>query len=132
MKKLEHWFRNHRRFASALIILFFLLLTCCSFPVYNLTKQYSTTLTFTNLFVSVSIYAYLGAFMTRLRPNALLGQVLLILFALILGGMFCRFLLEFGEVSNTYNFTLPNITLHLVVTLTISTISWWWTKRHPL
>lgn len=132
MKKLEHWFRNHRRFAATLMILFFLLLTCSSFPIYNLTKQYSATLTFTNIFVSVSIYAYLGAFMTRIRPKAQLGQVLLIHLALILGGMFCRFLLEFGEVSNTYNFTLPNITLHLIVTLTISTISWWWTKRHPL
>ena len=132
MKKLEHWFRNHRRFAAALIFLFFLLLTCSSFPIYNLTKRYSTTLTFTNVFVSVSIYAYLGAFMTRIRPDARPGQVFLIHLALILGGMLCRFLLEFGEVSNTYNFTPPNIALHLAATLTISTLSWWWTKKHPL
>ena len=131
MKKPEHWFRNHRRFAAALIVLFFLLLACSSFPIYNLTKRYSGTLTFTNLFVSVSIYAYLGAFMTRILPNARLGQVFLIQLALILGGMLCRFLLEFGEVSNTYNFTPPNIALHMAVTLTISALSWWWTKKHP-
>lgn len=131
MKKLESWFRNHRRIAAASVLLFFVILACSSFPIYNLTRQYSTTLTFTNVFVSVSIYAYLGTFMTRLRPDARLGQVFLIHLAVVLVGMLARFLLEFGEVSNTYNFTPPNIVLHLAVTLSISTVSWWWAKRHP-
>lgn len=30
-------------------------------------------------------------------------------------GMVCRYLLEFGEVSNTYNFTLFNIVSDLVI-----------------
>ena len=132
MKKLENWFRSHRRIAAASMFLFFVILACSSFPIYNLTKQFSTTLTFTNVFVSVSIYAYLGAFMTRLRPRARIGEIFLIHLAIVLGGMLCRFLLEFGEVSNTYNFTLPNIALHLTVTLTISTVSWWWASKHPL
>ena len=132
MKKLENWFRNHRKIAAASMLLFFVLLACSSFPIYNLTKRYSTTLTFTNVFVSVSIYAYLGGFMTRMRPRAGMGEVFLVNLAIILGGMLARFLLEFGEVSNTYNFTLPNIALHLIVTLTISTISWWWNKKHPV
>jgi len=132
MKKLETWFRSHRRIAAASMFLFFVILACSSFPIYNLTKQFSTTLTFTNVFVSVSIYAYLGAFMTCLRPQARIEEVFLIHLAIVLGGMLCRFLLEFGEVSNTYNFTLPNIALHLTVTLTISTVSWWWAKNHPI
>ena len=132
MKKLESWFRTHRKTAAASMLLFFVFLSCCSFPVYNLTKHYSGTLTFTNVFVSVSIYAYLGGFMTRLRPRAGLREVFLIHLAVVLGGMLARFLLEFGEVSNTYNFTLPNIALHLAVTLSISTLSWWWAKRHPV
>jgi hypothetical protein len=32
----------------------------------------------------------------------------------IIAGMICRYFLEFGEVSNTYNFTLPNIAIHIV------------------
>lgn len=31
-------------------------------------------------------------------------------------GFLCRYFLEYGEVSNTYNFTLPNIALHLLIT----------------
>ena len=132
MKKLENWFRSHRRIAAALMVLFFLILTGSSFPFYNLTKNYPATLTFTILFVSISVYSYLGAFMTHFCPRARLGQIFLIHLGLILGGMLLRFLLEFGEVSNTYNFTSANISLHLAVTLTVSTVSWWWTRRHPV
>ena len=39
-----------------------------------------------------------------------------------------RYLLEFGEVSNSYNFTVPNMLLHIGVTVTLSTLSWLWTK----
>ena len=132
MRKLENWFRSHKRAAAACMFLFFVVLACSSFPFYNLAKPYSTTLTASILFVNVSVYAYLGSFTTRLRPHARLGQIFLIHLAVILVGMLCRFVLEFGEVSNTYNFTLPNIALHLAVTLTISTVSWWLAKRHSL
>ena len=54
----------------------------------------------------------------RLIPDYLFekkktGAVLLIHAAHIIGGMLCRYFLEFGEVSNTYNFTLPNIAIHM-------------------
>ena len=47
-----------------------------------------------------------------------------LLAALVCGGLACRYLLEFGEVSNTYNFTLPNIALHLTAFTGISSLSW--------
>ncbi|MBR2420815.1 MAG: hypothetical protein IKB09_00505 [Oscillospiraceae bacterium] len=131
MKRMELWFRNHKRIAAALILSFFLLLTCSSFPVYNLTKDYPATLEFTVLFVNLSVYGYLGAFLTRLCPRARFWQIFLIQIALILGGMLCRYLLEYGEVSNTYNFTPANIVLHLAVAMTVTTLGWLWSRRNP-
>ncbi|MBQ2412747.1 MAG: hypothetical protein II313_04915 [Anaerotignum sp.] len=32
-----------------------------------------------------------------------------------ISGMICRYFLEFGEVSNTYNFTLFNIVVYLFI-----------------
>ena len=43
---------------------------------------------------------------------------------IVLAGMVCRYLLEYGEVSNTYNFTIPNILFHIVAALGISIISY--------
>ena len=129
MKKLVHWFQNHKLSAAAFILLTFVFLACCAFPFYNLTKPFSGALTFTNLFVNFSVYGYIGAFMARFQPHAGIRKVVLMNLAVILGGMLCRWLLEFGEVSNTYNFTPSNIALHLLVTVTISTWSWCRTSK---
>ena len=37
-------------------------------------------------------------------------------------GLACRFLMEFGEVSNTEDFTLPNVALHLSVVVALTTL----------
>ena len=58
-----------------------------------------------------------------------LALVLLINVAHIIAGMICRYFLEFGEVSNTYNFTLPNIAIHIVVILCICLCSYLHAKK---
>lgn len=42
--------------------------------------------------------------------------------AIVLCGLACRYLLEFGEVSNTYNFTISNVFFQVIVLAAISTI----------
>ena len=45
---------------------------------------------------------------------------------LVVAGMGARYLLEFGEVSNTYNFTVLNSTVHIFVTVVLTTITWYY------
>lgn len=131
MKKLALWFQNHKRSAAAFILFTFVLLACCAFPFYNLTKPFSGALAFTNLFVNFSVYSYIGAFMARFQPHAHIRKVVLMNLAVILGGMLARWLLEYGEVSNIYNFTPGNIALHLLMTVTISTFAWYKASKRP-
>ena len=42
-------------------------------------------------------------------------MVYIVMFVFTVIGMICRYLLEFGEVSNTYNFTLFNIISYLLI-----------------
>jgi len=130
MRKLVRWFQNHRKAAAFFCFLTFTLLACSSFPFYNLTKPYPSTLTASILFVNFGVYSYLGGFLAHFRPKARIGTILPMVFAVILGGMLCRWLLEYGEVSNTYNFTPVNIFFHLLVTAAISMGSWYWTCRN--
>lgn len=44
-------------------------------------------------------------------------------------GMGSRFLLEFGEVSNTYNFTIPNIILHILISVVVISGTWLFYKK---
>ena len=42
-------------------------------------------------------------------------MVYIVMFVFTVIGMICRYLLEFGEVSNTYNLTLFNIVSYLII-----------------
>ena len=65
----------------------------------------------------------------RIFPNGKIIPILALNLGVTLTGMLFRYLLEWREVSNTYNFTLPNITLHIAFAVIVSTLSWYWTKQ---
>ena len=112
-------------------------LGCFCFPVYNLTKEYTGTTRLLSIAVTWMAYHNIGRYLagafaykkdTAVKTAAtLVGFNCLHIFA----GMGCRYLLEFGETSNTYNFTAPNIILHLVVVNAICLWSWLSTARNP-
>ena len=43
--------------------------------------------------------------------------------------MVCRYFIEFGEVSNTYNFTVPNILAQALILSLIPTIVCFFAKK---
>ena len=49
----------------------------------------------------------------------------------ILVGMGCRYLLEFGEVSNTYNFTVPNMIVHVLLINILCLACWYLVAKMP-
>ena len=112
------------------VILFvlFVLIGCASFPIYNFSKSYTYPLTGTSLLLNLVCYIELGVFEKKILHNQKFWLIALVNPGVILLGMLCRFLLEFGEVSNVYNFTLPNIALHVFVTYGISVLSYLFTK----
>ena len=49
----------------------------------------------------------------------------------ILAGMGCRYLLEYGEVSNTYNFTAPNMVVHVLLVNILCLACWYLAAKMP-
>ena len=74
-------------------------------------------------------YAEVGLLSGYIFDKKNIGVVLLINVAHIIAGMICRYFLEFGEVSNTYNFTLPNIAIHTVAISCICICGYLHTKK---
>lgn len=105
-------------------LLFFVLLGGAAFPIYNLNKEWSTTLTLSILVSAIGYSGMLGVTEFALFPKARVYHIIPLNLGLTLLSMGCRYLLEFGEVSNTYNFTLPNMILHIAAVLIISTGFW--------
>lgn len=97
-------------------------ITCCMFPFLNLTKETPIRMELVNwlvIVISIMFYHGIGQGEAKIFPNS--SAMLIGLFNLIgtIVGMGIRFLLEFGEVSNTYNFTIPNIILHILISVVL-------------
>ena len=116
--------KNMKRSSKILLCLLFLVISCCTFPIYNFTKDFGKSIVTTNLILNVLCYYELGKYEKLIQKDWKIGKVLLVNMGVILLGMVMRFFLEFGEVSNTYNFTGPNIAIHITAALAISFVSY--------
>ena len=98
---------------------------CFLFPTYNFTKTYPNDSHWYSVYLSVMWCLIMGAFLSQAFPykKGCLLKTTPMLMAFnslyILAGMGCRYLLEFGEVSNTYNFTVPNMIVHVLLINTV-------------
>lgn len=122
-KNAEKW-RAHKKRSCILVFGLVIFFNCFGFPVYNLGRAWPLSIVAEYICISVESAVFTGGALAALFPEKRCGFIVLLTAVLACAGMGCRFLLEFGEVSNTYNFTLPNMALHLGVFLGLSELSW--------
>lgn len=110
---LAGWAKKNNRtdIMKKLIWAFWIFLTCFQFPLWS--ERFP--LEWTDILTFISTYSIIAAGLHGVygedRGPSLYPQM--VLFTVL--GMVCRYFFEFGEVSNTYNFTLFNIVLYLFV-----------------
>lgn len=99
------------------MVLFSCIIGGCLFPIVNCNPEnpVETSLVMkTIILLSVFIfYTELGMLQAALFPNGSIGFVAALNLGMTVLGLIFRYLLEYGEVSNTYNFTAANVALHL-------------------
>ena len=90
---------------------FWIFLTCFNFPLWSerFPLKWHDVFTFVSTYgiIATGLYGVYG----EDRGPSLYPKM--IIFTVI--GMLCRYFLEFGEVSNTYNFTVFNIVVYLFI-----------------
>ena len=99
------------------MVLFSCIVGGCLFPIVNGNPEnpVETSLVMkTIILLSVFIfYTELGMLQAALFPNGSIGFAAALNLGMTVLGLIFRYLLEYGEVSNTYNFTAANVALHL-------------------
>ena len=99
------------------MVLFSCIVGGCQFPIVNCNPEnpVETSLVMkTIILLSVFIfYTELGMLQAALFPNGSIGFAAALNLGMTVLGLIFRYLLEYGEVSNTYNFTAANVALHL-------------------
>lgn len=123
MERFYEALRAHRRPATILLSGFAVFITCFGFPFLRLDGQW-TAAEGSTVFLCLVAYTEIGLALGGLFPRWKLPAILCLTGLLTGLGLGARFWLEFGEVSNTYNFTLPNVLLHCAVALGLCSVSW--------
>ncbi len=129
MEKLQINIRKHKKLFGILGLVFIVCLECCIFPVGNLSLGGSLTVGYINLATAIGISKCIGEIEALAFPEISWLWIFSINFGITILGMSARYFLEYGEVSNTYNFTLKNIVIHMVIMMLLSTVFWMQTKR---
>ena len=129
MECIRQFVQSHKAVAYGLIFGMVIFFNCFGFPIYNLNKEWPFFITAEYFYLDVGAAIFSGALLAAQFSQKRIWQIVLLSAALVCGGLACRYFLEFGEASNTYNFTLPNIALHLAGFTGISSLSWWYVAK---
>ena len=129
MSKWKNLTNKQRKFLYVIVFGFMILFSCTTFPIYNFTHKISKPLTVINFIIPIAAFWEMGLIEAGLFPEGSAFKIMSLNFGLILIGMVCRYLLEFGEVSNTYNFNMINSIVHIFATVLLSTLSWYYSNK---
>ena len=129
MEKLQINIRKHKNLFGIVGLVFIVCLECCIFPVGNLSLGGNKIVGYINLATAVGLSKCIGDIEALIFPKISWLWIFVINLGITIWGMIARYFLEYGEVSNTYNFTLKNIVIHMVIMMLLSMAFWIQTKR---
>lgn len=119
--------RSYKKPIMVGILLLSILVNGGFFPIINFNPanpvERDTVMGFIILVMTCVFHKEVGtleAIVFSKLPLVLIGMINV---AVVLGALGCRYLIEFGEVSNTYNFTILNIAFQVMVLALISSVS---------
>lgn len=129
MKDIRTAVIKHKKAVCILGLIFVIFLECCVFPVGSITHTKWFTIGIINIITAVAICKCVGEMEALLFPKASWIVISLLNIGVTIMGMVSRYFLEYGEVSNTYNFTPKKIAIHMIIMLLLSTMFWMKSKR---
>lgn len=103
--------QKHKKGLKILLLAYIVFAGCFTFPI----RSEKFPLDFMKLYLLIASYGIIGTSLAGLygANKGKFVYIATLIFTII--GLGLRYLLEFGEVSNTYNFTLFNIASYLVI-----------------
>lgn len=123
--RLQYFFEKHSQMPGILLMGYIIFAGCFVFPI----RSEPFPLDFSGVYLLVSSYGVIALASAGIFGPGRGRKVYITTFLLTAIGMGCRYLLEFGEVSNTYNFTLFNIVSYLALIPAGTAAAYCWIVR---
>lgn len=121
MEKLRNYVQTHKGIALGIVIGYLVFFGACVFPFSNELFPFDVQKGFMVIF-GYGIIGYLFSMVLK-QGQTIKVLGLTVLFTAV--GMGCRYLLEYGEVSNTMNFTPLNIALFIIIIPAYTVLAYW-------
>ena len=123
--RVQDFFEKHSQLPGILLMGYIIFAGCFVFPI----RSEPFPLDFSGVYLLVSSYGVIALASAGIFGPGRGRKVYITTFLLTAIGMGCRYLLEFGEVSNTYNFTLFNIVSYLALIPAGTAAAYCWIVR---
>ena len=124
MKDLRTYVSEHKKMFGIAGFVFIVCLECCTFPVGRITFGGDMTIGIVNFVCAIGIAKCVGEIEVAIFSKVNWILILFLNIGITIMGMIARYFLEYGEVSNTYNFTPKNIVIHTIIMLLLSMMFW--------
>lgn len=111
MNRFKRYLQSHPAAVKLLIFGYIVFAGCFVFPFGSERFPFD----FMKAYLVIASYGIIGSGLAEVYGAKREKVIYPITLGLTAIGMLCRYLLEFGEVSNTWNFTLLNIALYILV-----------------
>lgn len=125
--------KNHKKAVMISMFLFSILVHGVFFPIVNFNPNHPVDMGMGMrsliIIMAVTFQKAIGALEAVVFEKWSMVLVGIFNCVLVVCGLFCRYLLEFGEVSNTYNFTVANVAFQMVVSVLVSMVVFAWESR---
>ncbi len=109
----------------ALITILSVVVYGCVFPILNFSLE-KPKIPVIVVLLNVAVFYFvsdgMGTVVPKMFPRWTLFKIGCYNFAVSSAGLIARYLLEFGEISNTYNFTVFNVAFYLLMTVGLATL----------
>lgn len=119
--------KNHKKPIIIGVLIFSILVNGGFFPIVNFNLDNPVDLAITmRLIIIVMAYTFhksIGSLEVIILSEWSTTFIGIFNTVLVLCGLNFRYLLEFGEVSNTYNFTILNVSFQVIALAAVSTVT---------
>jgi len=119
--------KGHKKLTLAGMVISSILINGGFFPIINFNPNnpvdLGIMLRLAIIAVAISSHIGLGTLQAAILSKWPATFIGLLNVFLVLCGLICRYLLEFGEVSNTYSFTILNVSFQVITLAFMSTVA---------
>lgn len=126
MKRFQEYLQQHPRAVKYFILGYVVFAGCFTFPLWS--EKFP--LDFMKVYLIVGTYGIIALALAAIYGAKQEKKVWFFTFLLTAIGLLCRFFLEFGEVSNTYNFTFFNVICYLLGIPLFTTVAYHFIVKH--